>query len=639
MALVKSKDQLWARRNGCVHATVALFAGRVRKLRKQEGAGIASARHRWLVRAAGLAVLGVLCGLVFSAGCRKSDGDTSVALSDVVKAQSRAEQAWARVQGLDRSQGFGGELDEAEAAYRSAQTFFDLQAYADALKAYEDLQDTCFNLLVMELARARAREARSNAAVAAEGAMRAGADTLAEHLWQSAAATSEAGELAFTSGQFEQAEESWRNAAAEYDNAELHIEQAALAEEAKLAYDQMIGALSGPQLAALDHHGGQAWAEAQSSISSATADGDPGQIAMCYQDAAESLPAVVEAAIEAQFDEHLTTSRSLYDSGQYGEALAAIALALELKPQDASARALQVEIVASIEPIVYTDWPFDAAEATRRQEETAATLGVAVTQELDLGGGVMMKMVLLPAGEFMMGDTVSAEQRAGELNTQADRLLDEHPMHNVRISRPFYMGIYEVTQEQYEAVMGNNPSQFTGPTLPVEQVSWDDAVAFCRQASTVTGRTFRLPTEAEWEYACRAGTSTAFCWGDDFLQGICNIENDEGSDENSNVEPFRRMGLPVDQTVPVGSFAPNVWGLHDMHGNVWEWCHDWYGEDYYADSEAVDPQGPRGGEVHVLRGGSWINPPAWGRSAKRNGYSLRSTYTGIRGFRVAVSLD
>ncbi len=639
MALLKSKHQLWARRNGRVHATVALFAGRVRKPRKQEGAGIASAGHRWLVRAAGLTVLGVLCGLVFGAGCRKGDGDTSVAIADVVEAQSKAEQAWSRVQGLDRSEGFDDELDEAEVVHRSAQTFFDLKAYADALKAYEDLRDRCDDLIGLELARAQAREARSSAAAAADEAMQVGADTVAEHLWQSATAMSEAGELAFTTGQFAQAEESWRYAAADYDNARLYIEQSALAEEAKLAYDQMIGALSGPQLAALDLHGGQAWAEVQSSISSATADADPGQIAMRYQDAIESLPAVVEAAIGAQLDEHVTTSRSLYDSGQYGEALAAIALALELRPQDASTRVLQAEILASIEPIVYTDWPFDATEATRRQEETAATLGVAVTQEFDLGGGVMMKMVLLPAGEFMMGDTISAARRADEFDTGVARFLDEHPMHNVRISRPFYMGIYEVTQEQYEAVMGNNPSQFIGPTLPVEQVSWDDAVAFCRQASTVTGQTFRLPTEAEWEYACRAGTITAFSWGDEFLQGICNIENDENTGEDSNVEPFRRMGLPVDQTVPVGSFAPNVWGLHDMHGNVWEWNHDWYGEDYYADSEAVDPQGPRGGEVRVLRGGSWINPPGWGRSAKRNGFSLRSRYTGVRGFRVAVSLD
>jgi formylglycine-generating enzyme required for sulfatase activity len=214
-----------------------------------------------------------------------------------------------------------------------------------------------------------------------------------------------------------------------------------------------------------------------------------------------------------------------------------------------------------------------------------------------------MKLVYIPPGEFMMGSN--------------DGDSDEKPVHKVRISKGFYMGVYEVTQAQWQAVMGTNPSNFKGDNLPVETVSWNDATEFCKKLSQKEGRTYRLPTEAEWEYACRADSNTRFCFGD----------NDSGLDDYAWYG-YEKSGK---QTHPVGQKKPNAFGLYDMHGNVWEWCQDWYDEDYYSRSPEVDPQGHDTGSARVLRGGSWGISPGACRSVDRSwftpvnrGYSIGS---------------
>ena len=223
-----------------------------------------------------------------------------------------------------------------------------------------------------------------------------------------------------------------------------------------------------------------------------------------------------------------------------------------------------------------------------------------VTKEITLGGGVKMKFVLIPAGEFMMGGN------------------NEKPVHKVKITQSFYIGVHEVTQEQYEAVMGKNPSLLRGARNPVEKVSWNDAVEFCRRLSHRDGATYRLPTEAEWEYACRAGTTTRFCFGD----------NDSGLGDyawyksNSN-----------SKTHPVGEKRANAFGLHDMHGNVWEWCQDWYDKDYYTNSPISDPSGPRSGTARILRGGSWDCAPWICRSEVHDGRTPSRTDVNY-GFRI-----
>jgi formylglycine-generating enzyme required for sulfatase activity len=234
----------------------------------------------------------------------------------------------------------------------------------------------------------------------------------------------------------------------------------------------------------------------------------------------------------------------------------------------------------------------------------------ARTLTLELGKGVTMKLIQIPPGKFVMGSP----------DNEAGRTKHEGPQREVTITNPFYLGVYDVTQEQYEAVTGENPSKFKGPTNPVEMVSWDDAADFCKKLSEKTARKVRLPTEAEWEFACRAGSKTCYFFGDDAKQ----LGDYAWFAGNSN-----------SRTHPVGLKKPNAFGLYDMLGNVFQWCGDWYAEDYYGKGENVDPQGPADGSIHVLRGGSWINIVTCCRPADRGIYLPvgRSLY----GFRAAVS--
>jgi len=230
---------------------------------------------------------------------------------------------------------------------------------------------------------------------------------------------------------------------------------------------------------------------------------------------------------------------------------------------------------------------------------------------LTLAKGVKMKLVRIRAGEFLMGSP----------NNEKGRRKDEGPQRDVTISKPFYLGVTEVTQKQYAAVMGKNPSHFKGGERPVDSVSWNDAVAFCKRLSAKTRRRFRLPTEAEWEYACRAGSKTRFSFGDsdgDFGDyGWCRSNSDK-------------------QTHDVGKKKANPWGLYDMHGNVFEWCSDWY-SDSYANAKGQDPSGPTSGELRVMRGDSHRKSPDACRSASRLKYAS-DYWSWDLGFRVAVDL-
>ncbi len=237
-----------------------------------------------------------------------------------------------------------------------------------------------------------------------------------------------------------------------------------------------------------------------------------------------------------------------------------------------------------------------------------------------------IKLALIPAGEFQMGSPGS--------DSEASR--NEKPQHAVRITKPFYLGVTEVTQEQYERVMGTNPSRFKGPQLPVENVSWEDAVEYCRKLSALpversAGRVYRLPTEAEWEYACRAGSTTRYYFDDD------GSTWDFGGDASMLGEHGWYKGNSVFKTQPVGQKKPNEWGLYDMHGNVWEWCSDWFSANYYANSPLEDPTGHASGSRRVCRGGSWSDAAELCRSASRSWYRPGHRYDNL-GFRVAFSL-
>lgn len=205
-----------------------------------------------------------------------------------------------------------------------------------------------------------------------------------------------------------------------------------------------------------------------------------------------------------------------------------------------------------------------------------------------------MTFVWVPPGSFQMGSTLSAEEVWSTYGGASPRdFVNEHPLHPVTLTRGFWMGKYEVTQAEWGAVMGSNPSFHQGDTLPVESISWNDAQAFIAALNNATPG-FRMPSEAEWEYACRAGTATPFFHGSD----AASLTEYAWFFANSTTG-----GLEA-KTSPVGLKLPNAWGLHDMLGNVWEFCADWYAGDYYEASPAVNPTGPETGSFRVLRGGT-----------------------------------
>ena len=238
-----------------------------------------------------------------------------------------------------------------------------------------------------------------------------------------------------------------------------------------------------------------------------------------------------------------------------------------------------------------------------------------------LKNSIGIEFASIPAGKFLMGSPATEKERS-----------PNETQHEVTLTQGFWMGVYEVTQAQYEQVMGKNPSEFKGATLPVETVSYKDALAFCKKLSDLpaekaAGRKYRLPTEAEWEYCCRAGTSTPFHFGNELngTQANCDGNNPYGT---------TKKGPYLEKTSPVGSYPANAWGLYDMHGNVWEWCQDRY--DSSPKQSVTDPRGPEVGSICVSRGGSWYNEAAGCRSANRYWYDPSIRNSGV-GFRLALS--
>ena len=280
-----------------------------------------------------------------------------------------------------------------------------------------------------------------------------------------------------------------------------------------------------------------------------------------------------------------------------------------------------------------------------------------------------MNLVWIPEGQFMMGTSLSAKEMADRLGGEEKDYTDEHPRHPVRISQGFWMGQTEVTRKQFRAfVQGagyettaertgkgygltkegwalvdglhwQSPGFLQTDDHPAVQISSEDAQAFCRWLSKKEGRTYRLPSEAQWEYACRAGTDTVFFWGNttDGGQGYANMADEAAQRwistySRSYYNDRCKWDDGYANTAPGGRFRPNSFGLYDMHGNVWEWCNDWYDADYYSKSPSADPPGPITGTSRVLRGGSWFTYPRYCHSADRSWHApvLRPTYGGFR---------
>ena len=325
----------------------------------------------------------------------------------------------------------------------------------------------------------------------------------------------------------------------------------------------------------------------------------------------------------------------------------------EVSPAQSVSNALSVEIVASGLRLHYilgtTNAAFVIVQSSRLEDiaragqvlvftnSTAGSTGVVDVPRPESNSFFALTpappgLRWIPPGAFTMGSP----------DSEPVRNPWEGPPTQVTLSHGFYMGRYEVTQGEYLAVMGNNPSGFTGDlNRPVERVTWPEAVAYGealtareRNAGRLpAGYVYRLPTEAEWEYACRAGTTTPFHYGSALQSGMANFYGrceypPCGGDAFCCINP---SGTNLERTTAVGSYVPNAWGLYDMHGNVWEWCSDWYSGNLPGGS-VTDPQGPATGSRRVIRSGSWYNYPSYCRSAYRyEGFPTgRSNFQGFR---------
>jgi sulfatase modifying factor 1 len=330
--------------------------------------------------------------------------------------------------------------------------------------------------------------------------------------------------------------------------------------------------------------------------------------------------------------------------------------------------------------------PFDSAAAKSTQEAWGRKLGKPIVDANSIGG----KLMLIPPGEFRMG---SSEDAATLLRlfpyAAPDWFAGEWPVHTVRITKPFYIGTYTVTLHEFtlftrdahyqveclrdgKGGWGWNGDEWVQrsdfspanwgfaaqtPECPVVNVTWNDAQEFCKWLSKKEEATYRLPTEAEWEYACRAGTTTRYYFGDDpedlvfygnaadqAHRGIYSKPDDvvlfkwvDGKRTDTTIPfPFLHRNDGFAFTAPVGKFRPNNFGLYDMNGNVWQWCQDWYSDDYYKNSPTGDPPGPTSGSAFVVRGGGFKSPPTECRSAERSAASAtyRASHGGFRVVRV-----
>jgi formylglycine-generating enzyme required for sulfatase activity len=278
----------------------------------------------------------------------------------------------------------------------------------------------------------------------------------------------------------------------------------------------------------------------------------------------------------------------------------------------------------------------DKAKSAPVEPEKNESSGKVITNSIG------MKLVYIAPGKFVMGSSRSEQEQYKKDSRLGDWAAQEI-QHEVAITKGFYMGVYAVTQEEYEIVTGKNPSWFSATgggkedvaglntrRFPVETVSWNDATEFCRKLSQKEGKTYRLPTEAEWEYACRAGTKTAFSFGD-------TISTDQANYNGNAVFGNGQKGVYRERPMPVRSFPANAFGLYDMHGNVNQWCQDWYDYNYYRKSPRNDPINETGGELRVLRSGSWGSYPGICRSAHRSG-STPDYRNNTIGFRVVMPL-
>jgi len=302
-------------------------------------------------------------------------------------------------------------------------------------------------------------------------------------------------------------------------------------------------------------------------------------------------------------------TKAYNDQGMYDKALAALEVFFNVTPESMSGSDEYNEMVS-----LYAEVELRAIN----MREHSDRLKKIAAGDLSV---VLKNMVSIPSGCFQMGDSFGGDND------------DEKPPHEVCFINGFFIGKYEVSQALWRAVMGSNPSKYNnGPTCPVEMVSWNDVQQFLKKLNSRTGKQYRLPTEAEWEYAARSGGKREKYAGfssDSVISQYANFCDNNCEKDYADTQ----QNDSYKETAPIGSFQPNGLGIHDMTGNVWEWCSDWYGENYYHQSPKNNPTGPSSGKERVSRGGSFLEPAEYLRATNKFERSFDKQYSTI-GFRL-----
>jgi len=542
-------------------------------------------------------------------------------ITDIVPLRRQAETAWKSVRDLQAGGGAAKKLEEAGTLWANAEEYYAQRAYGAAKVPYEKLLSLCGELKMLASLQRSAAEAREEAKAAERALASVGVKGNRNSPWRKA---SEAAGSAFEAGRYLEATDGWRGA--------LEKAKQRLGEEARRereAYDKALGRHDASRLKA---HGGKAWRDAESALrkaKEAERTGRPEEAVVLYRQARENLSKAGRAAqtgnIEAEKTRLVNEAKKLTEEGKYRQAVAKAEEALKLKPTSGSAR--------------------------RALDEARDKMKLT----LDIGERQKVELIWVPSGRFTMGSP------SGEEGRKPDEIE-----HRVMLTRPFYIGRQEITRKQFW-VFARKANKFRTdaerlgaiqykrsalPQLgvrrgahwekpgfgqrddcPVVGVSWRDATVFCAWMSRKTGRKVRLPTEAEWEYVCRAGTASRFGFGES--EGDLH-KHGNYADGSLNVpwrDKDRRDGH--NHTAPARKYKPNAWGVYDMHGNVREWCID--GRGGYPTRPVVDPRGGRSSRFRIHRGGSWCEPASSARSAARDG--LREEFaTDFIGFRVVVEM-